>query len=381
MILRNITQDIKTRLKHFPAVAILGPRQAGKTTLAKSFDGEYFDLEQETDRLRLDLSWESLLQCDRLIVLDEAQVAPEIFPRLRGAIDANRKRNGRFLLLGSVSPALMTNVSEALTGRLSLVELTPLLVHEMPEKSLDDHWLYGGYPDGGILAPEHFPQWQRDYLSLLTLRDFPNWGLRSRPQVTERLLKMIGAVHGQLWNASQIGQSLGISHPTVNEYTHFLVDAFLIRRLSPYQSNLKKRLAKRPRYYWRDSGLLHALLLTHDYKDLLSKPWVGASWEGFAIEQIVGALHGRHVAPFYFRTSDGYEIDLVLDFGNQIWAVEIKLTSQPDTDQFRRLNKTADLIKADKRILISRVSKPTITDTQISCSLSQFLRYIESTLP
>ena len=265
---RRLTHEIKNRLKRYPAVAILGPRQAGKTTLAKSFEGHYVDLEQEKDRLRLDLHWNDYMFGPNLVILDEAQAWPEIFPRLRGAIDQNRKRNGRFLLLGSVSPALMTKVSESLAGRLSLVELTPLLLTELPDKSLDDVWLYGGFADGGILLSENFPQWQRDYLALLTQRDLPNWGLPAKPQVTDKLLKMLAAVHGQLWNATQIAQSLGISHPTVNEYMNFLVDAFLIRRLPPYQANLKKRLVKSPRFYWRDSGLLHALLTTPDYDEL-----------------------------------------------------------------------------------------------------------------
>ena len=378
MIPRLITKEIKNRLLLYPAVAILGPRQAGKTTLAKSLEGEYLDLEQEQDRLRLDLQWNDLMASSSLIILDEAQVAAEIFPKLRGAIDMDRKRNGRFLLLGSVSPSLMTNVSESLTGRLSLVELTPFLVNEVSDIPFDNTWLFGGFPDGGILDSTYYPQWQRDYLSLLTQRDLPNWGLPSKPQVTERLLKMIAAVHGQLWNATQIAQSLGISHPTVNQYMNFLVDTFLIRRLSPYRSNLKKRLIKSPRYYWRDSGLLHALLNTLDYNDLLAKPWVGASWEGFVIEQIIGGLQGRQVEPFFFRTTDGYELDLVLDFGNQLWAIEIKLTSQPELEHFRRLNKTANMIKADKRILISRLSQPIFSENQISCSVSDLLKYIES---
>ena len=377
MIPRRLTHEIKNRLKRYPAVAILGPRQAGKTTLAKSFEGHYVDLEQEKDRLRLDLHWNDYMFGPSLVILDEAQAWPEIFPRLRGAIDQNRKRNGRFLLLGSVSPALMTKVSESLAGRLSLVELTPLLLTELPDKSLDDVWLYGGFADGGILLSENFPQWQRDYLALLTQRDLPNWGLPAKPQVTDKLLKMLAAVHGQLWNATQIAQSLGISHPTVNEYMNFLVDAFLIRRLPPYQANLKKRLVKSPRFYWRDSGLLHALLTTPDYDELLAKPWVGASWEGFIIEQILGTLQDQQVGSYFLRTSDGYEINLVLGLGNKIWAIEVKLTSQPDVQDFNRLNKAADLINAEKRFLISRVSESVITENQISCSLPEFLKFFD----
>jgi predicted AAA+ superfamily ATPase len=218
MILRPIARLLKQRLAQYPAVCLLGPRQSGKTTLARSFGGAYFDLEQESDRLRLDLQWSALAAGKKLVVLDEAQAWPEVFPRLRGAIDEARSRKGRFLLLGSVSPALTKHVSESLAGRLSLVELPPFLLNELPAASLDDLWLRGGYPEGGILEPRRFPQWQRDYLTLLAQRDLPNWGLPAKPQMTQRLLRMVAAVHGQLWNASQIAQSLGLSYATVNTY-------------------------------------------------------------------------------------------------------------------------------------------------------------------
>ncbi len=268
-----------------------GARQCGKTTLARSLGGEYFDLEQPAERLRADLQWEELRRADRLVTFDEAQSWPELFERLRGAIDADRARHGRFLLLGSVSPALTRQVSESLAGRLSLVELSPLLWNELETDTARRRlWLCGGYPDGGVLTPRAFPHWQRDYLTLLTQRDLPTWGLPAKPQTTERLLRMLAALHGQVWNASQVGQSLGLSYHTVNAYLDFLVGAFLIRRLPPYSGNIRKRLVKSPRVYWRDTGLLHALLNTPDDATLLGQPWVGASWEGFVIEQALGAL-------------------------------------------------------------------------------------------
>ncbi len=372
MIPRQLTEILEKRLSSYPAVALVGPRQSGKTTLAKSIPATYFDLELDPDRLRLDLQWNDCVLSRSLTILDEVQTFPEIFPRLRAAIDDSRKQNGRFLLLGSVSPVLMETVSESLAGRLSIIELTPLLLNELPEKSIDDVWLYGGFPDGGILDSHQFPLWQQDYLTLLVQRDLPNWGLPAKPAMTQRFLKMIAAVHGQLWNSSQIGQSLGITHPTVNGYIDFIEGTFLIRRLSSYQTNLRKRLIKSPRYYFRDSGLLHALLNVSNYNDLLEQPWVGASWEGFAIEQILGMFKDQSVAPYFFRTSDGFEINLVLDFGSRLWAIEIKLSSQPGINDMNRLNKSADLIKADKRILISRVSNSTIAGDQVSCSLTDF---------
>ncbi len=369
------------RLARYPAVAVLGPRQSGKTTLGRALGGQYFDLEQQPDRLRLDLQWNELVQGKSLVVLDEAQAWPEVFPRLRGAIDQDRRRMGRFLLLGSVSPSLAVQVSESLAGRLSLVELTPFTWNELPTKAARGRlWLCGGYPDGGVLAPRRYPQWQLDYLALLTQRDLPNWGLAARPQVTERLLKMLAAVHGQVWNASQIGKSLGLSYQTVNSYLDYLVGAFLIRRLPPYFANIRKRLTKRHKVYWRDSGLLHALLNVADEDDLLNQPWVGASWEGFVIEQILGVLaqSGRPFDAYFFRTSDQHEIDLVLALGSSRWAVEVKLTSLPAPDDLESLNKAADMIRADKRVLVSRVSETTEGREQVSCNLPWLLEHLES---
>jgi uncharacterized protein len=379
MIPRKIEALLQRRLDRYPAVALVGPRQSGKTTLARSLGGRYFDLEQPSDRLRLDLQWSALVEGHERVVLDEAQAWPEVFPRLRGTIDAARTRKGRFLLLGSVSPALMTQVSESLAGRLSLVELTPFLVDEVSDRSLEALWLRGGYPDGGILEPEHYPQWQNDYLALLCQRDLPSWGLAAKPQNTERLLRMVAAVHGQLWNASRIGQGLGLSHTTVNAHMDYLVNAFLLRRLPPFQANLRKRLVKSPKYYWRDCGLLHALLRVADEDSLLDQPWVGASWEGFAIEQISGVLGrtGHHCDLFFFRTSDQYEIDLVLDFGKRRWAVEIKLTSNPSPEDFARLDRSADLIAAEKRFLVSRDPETVMDGRRVACDLAWFLRYLE----
>ena len=380
---------VRKRLETYPAVALVGPRQCGKTTLAKALGGRYYDLEQDSERLRLDLEWGRFVAPPQpegssgdserdLVILDEAQSWPEVFPRLRGAIDSSRRRNGRFLILGSVSPGLMHHVSESLAGRLSLVELTPFLLREVPEVPLETAWLVGGFPDGGILDPSRFPRWQLDYIALLTTRDLPQWGLPARPQLTERLLRMIAAVHAQTWNASQIGKSLGLSYATVNGYLDYLEGAFLIRRLPPYTSNLKKRAVKSPKCYIRDSGLLHALLGLGSDADLLFRPWVGASWEGFAIEQILGTLGNLDVLhrPFFLRTSDRYELDLVLEVGEEVWAFEIKLTSHPSHEDLARLEKTADLLSADWRVLLSQTPEPIQAGNCLSASLPWLLDFL-----
>jgi predicted AAA+ superfamily ATPase len=357
MLHRSLNPTLQHRLRTMPAVALTGPRQCGKTTLAQSLDGHYFDLEQDSERLRLDLSWDRLVAGDTLIVLDEAQTWPPLFPRLRGSIDGDRKRNGRFLLLGSVSPALMREVSESLAGRLSLLELSPLLLGELVDPScISRHWLMGGFPDGGVLTPPTFGVWQRDYLSLLTQRDLPEWGLPAKPRTTDRLLRMLAALHAQPWNASQVGASLGLSYHTVNSYLDFLEGAFLVRRLPAFQRNLRKRLIKRPKVFIRDSGLLHALLMTRDADHLLSQPWVGASWEGYVIDQAMGLLHalGAQFEAWWFRTSDGKELDLVLELPGELWAIEVKLTASPGPQDLARLDKTADLVEANRRFLVSK---------------------------
>ena len=377
MIQRAVQQQVLKQLQAYPAVAIVGPRQCGKTTLAQVIGGSYFDLEQEPERLRLDLEWAQLESDNRLIILDEAQSWPAVFPRLRGTIDRERKRNGRFLLLGSVSPALMTLVSESLAGRLSLIELTPFLRSELTTRTTSGRrWLCGGYPDGGVLQKGRYPKWQLDYLTLLIQRDLPTWGLPAKPQTTDRLMRMLAAVHGQTWNASQLGQSLGLSYKTVNTYLDYLAGAFLIRRLQPYQTNIRKRLVKSPKVYWRDSGLLHALLGASSEAALLNQPWVGASWEGYVIEQVLGELSSRGLVAnaYYFRTSDGHELDLVLELGEELWAAEIKLTASPSFADMAQLDRTADMIGASTRFLISSTPKASGEGRRISCDLTSFLQ-------
>lgn len=349
----------KELLRQFPAVALVGPRQSGKTTLARSLGGRYYDLEQDGDRTRLDLEWREVTTGRNLLILDEAQTWPDLFPRLRHAIDAVRGRRGRFLLLGSVSPALMKNVSESLAGRLGLMELTPLIRTELPSRHLDDLWLRGGYPEGGLLHPSRFPKWQEPYLQLMAQRDLPTWGLPASPVTTQKLFRMLAATHGTVWNASEIGRSLGLSYHTVNGYLEFLEGSYLMRRLEPFSANLRKRLIKSPRIFWRDTGLLHALWHVKNMEELLSHPRVGLSWEGFVIEQILSGLkaEGRRMEASFLRTRDGQELDLILESGTRRWAVEAKLSSQPHPEDLARLDRRAAEIQASGRLLVARVDQ------------------------
>ena len=361
---RGCMEYLGQLLRSFPAVAIVGPRQCGKTTLSQEFveDEGYFDLEQETDRVRLDLHWTGLTATDRLVVLDEAQTWPLIFGRLRGAIDRRRRVNGRFLILGSVSPSLMREAGDSLTGRLAILELAPFSAAELPPAMYDSLWRMGGFPDSGVLSSSpggvSYPVWHRSYVRTMAERDLPAWGLPSKPAQTERLFEMLAAVNGSLLNASQLGASLGVSYHTIQSYLDHLEGAFLIRRLRPFHAgNIAKRLTKSPKIYWRDSGLLHALLGLSAEADLYSQPWVGASWEGWVIEQIIASRQSRGdaVRAWHFRASDGLECDLVLECEGEREVIEIKMSTTPSPDDFRKLEKVARLVGAKRQVLISRI--------------------------
>jgi predicted AAA+ superfamily ATPase len=371
---------VRTRLAVYPAVAVFGPRQSGKTTLARTLSRTYFDAEQPEERVRLDLSWDELVSGRKLVVIDEAQAWPEIFSRLRAAIDARRRQTGRFLLLGSVSPSVMHQVSESLAGRLGIIELSPFLLSELGRSAEGKLWLRGGFPDGGILTSSAFPGWQRDYLALLTQRDLPTWGLVTRPQATQRLIAMLAATHGQFWNASRIAQSLGVSYHTVNRHLDYLEGAYLIRRLAPWSKNLGKRLIKSPKVYLRDSGILHSQLGISNRTELLRHPAVGASWEGFVVEQVLSHLAacGVYVTPFCFRTSDGYEIDLLLELGGKRVAIEVKLSSRPAPDDMTRLDKAAALVGAKYRFLVCQTREPNAGPTRGVLDLVGLLRRLEA---
>lgn len=382
-MIKRLSRDyILKCLKHFPAASLLGPRQVGKTTLAKELcrAEDYFDLESEGDRLKLLHDWDRIMERKRLIVFDEAQTMPELFSRLRGAIDNDRKRNGQFLILGSVSPRLIRGITQSLAGRIAECFLYPLVSEELPGDKLADLWMYGGFPNGGVLDKEMYPLWHISYLKKLLYIDFENWGLNASPQQTERLVRMLAASHGNIWNASQIGKSMGLNYQTINHYVDFLEGAFLVRKLQPYFTNIKKRLVKSPKLYFRDSGHLHALMGVKNYESLFDQPWVGASWEGFVIETILNTLgeRGVPVSPYYFRSSDGYELDLVLDFGaKELWGIEIKLASEVRSADLERIKAVSAMVKVEKRFLICQ-TKDRFFDGKFGYGgVAEFMRVLE----
>lgn len=352
MIPRRILPVIQSALQRQAAVALIGPRQVGKTTLAlalgKNLPSLYLDLENPGDRQKLTEPVLFLSRYeDQLVILDEIHRTPELFQSLRGIIDSGRRsgrRTGRFLLLGSASIELLRQSGESLAGRIAYVDMTPLDVLEVVDESskLFDLWIRGGFPDS-FLADDDASSLalRRDFIRTYLERDIPMFGPRLPAQTMERLWTMLAHAQGTLLNASRLAASLGVSSQTVTRYIDLLADLLLVRRLSPFHANLGKRLVKSPKVYVRDSGLLHALLDISDYNELAGHPVAGASWEGFVIENILAVAPIRTQASF-FRTAAGAEIDLLLRLpGGELWAVEIKNSLSP------RLEKGFHLAHAD----------------------------------
>lgn len=334
---RMITETVQKRLQTNPAVALLGARQVGKSTLAELIlkgipKSLYLDLERPTDLNKLtdpEAFFEQFK--NHLIVLDEIQRIPEIFPVLRGIIDRN-KRNQQFLILGSASRDLIKQSSESLAGRVSYMEVTPFTKMELPSSDFRRHWLRGGYPRSNLAADEEESiQWREDYVRTFLERDIPQLGFRIPANTLGRFWRMLAHSHGQILNASKLGDSMGVSSHTIRSYIDLLEQTFVLRVLQPYSSNVKKRLVKSPKIYLRDSGILHSLLNIEQMEDLFAHPAYGASFEGYVIENILAQQH-RWQSAFY-RTSNGAEIDLILTKGPRKIAVEIKSSSTPNVKQ------------------------------------------------
>ncbi len=336
-MIKRILQDIVLNsMKAFPVVGILGSRQVGKTTLAKMIraaantDTIYLDLELPSDINKLRDAELYLRQFEsQLIIIDEIQRMPSLFPLLRALVDQNRT-NGRFLILGSASPDLIRHSSESLAGRIIYHELAPLSLYEMDSGGFQNLFLRGGYPRSFLANndDESFV-WRESYIKTFLEMDIPQLDIRIPSIQLRRFWTMLAHCHGQLWNASKIAGSLGVSAPTVRRYLDILEETFIVRQLQPFYTNTKKRLIKAPKVYIRDSGLNHALLRVKTFDDLLGHPSIGASWEGFVIEQIASFL-SQSSELYFYRTNAGAEIDLLyMDNRNKPIAVEIKYSLSP----------------------------------------------------
>ena len=330
-----VTDEVKRALEYQAVVALLGPRQVGKTTLAQALAQEYkalyLDLEDQNDRNRLNnpvLFFESVE--DRLVILDEIHRVPELFQTLRGVVDKGRRRKkgkGRFLILGSAGLDLLKQSGETLAGRIAYINMTPLLVFEIDNnrKACERLWLRGGFPDSYLAEDDETSMLLRkDFIRTYLERDIPMFGRRIPSASLERLWTMLSHNQACLLNASKLAKAMGISVQSITRYIDLLSDLLLIRRLQPYHTNIGKRLVKTPKIYIRDSGFVHALLGITSLEQLAGHPVVGMSWEAFVLENLLSVLPWRSPA-FFYRTSGGAEIDLLIEHKDKsLWAIEIK---------------------------------------------------------
>jgi len=353
---RNIVSELEEYMKIFPAVGILGPRQVGKTTLVKnlssSSDKIYLDLEKASDRAKLnDVELFLKPHHDKLIILDEIQMMPEIFQELRSIIDEDR-RNGKFILLGSASPELIRKSSDSLAGRIGYIELSPFHLKEVDDE--ENLWLRGGFPLSYLAKTDNRSLiWRSNFIKTYLERDLAILGLDTDYKLVEKFLLMLANAQGSIWNADNFARSLGITRPTVNKYLRFLEAAFLLRVIQPYHFNIKKRLVKSPKAFIRDTGILHSLLDLESYEELNSQIILGASWESFVIEQIIN-ISGKKYQYYYYRTHQGAECDLLLvKKGRVEYAIEIKNTTKPKIPKGFKIS--MEDTKAKKGVIICRI--------------------------
>lgn len=382
MIQRTITPQILKDIAFFPVVAIVGPRQAGKTTLAKSLrlpGGKqtlYLDLEWEEDRAKLADAGAYLLQHeDKCVIIDEVQMMPQLFPMLRSLVDRKREP-ARFILLGSASPELLKNSAESLAGRIAYHELPPFSLLEIWQPGiLRQHWYRGGFPDAFLATDdEQAKNWLMQFTTTFVERDLAKViGKEANATYMTRFVRMLGHLHGQMMNASELGNSLNLATQTVSRYLDLLEGAFLTRRLEPYFANLGKRLTKTPKFYYRDSGFYHAVARLRDREDLYSSPAIGASWEGYVIEQIY-RVAGKRYEYFFYRTAGGAEVDLLLITPrNEKVCIEIKYANAPVISR-GFYNSLEDLKPEHRYVIVPDAESYRRSDGVKVVSLEAFLR-------
>ena len=391
MYKRDQAQRIAQSLRHNSSVAILGPRQIGKTTLAFQIaDAQpsiYLDLEDSEDFKKLsDPAHYFHQHADKLIILDEVQRYPDLFLTLRGVIDVRRREgrgNGRFLVLGSASNELLKQSAESLAGRIHYSELNGLNLFEIETPygtPMQNLWLRGGFPNSFAAESDRLShQWRQDFVRTYLERDIPQLGPRIPATTLMRFWTMLAHIQGELFNASMLANSLGVKSITVSRYLDLMIDLMLVRKLEPWYGNVKKRLVKSPRIYVRDSGVVHSLLHIADYESLLSHPIYGKSWEGFVIEMILSSLPAS-VRAYFYRSAAGAEIDLLLEFGlYEYWAIEIKATRVPNlTKGFYMACK--DVKPKRKFVIYTGEDKFPSKQNMIILSLAHFIKELKQKL-
>lgn len=385
MIIRELIEILKKDLENTPVVVLYGPRQVGKTTLVKEIAAQnpeqylYLDLEAPSDINKIqdpELFFKHV--SDKTIIIDEVQTLPDLFPVFRSLVDEDR-RPGRFILLGSASPELLQRSAESLAGRVTYRELFPFLLSEIGIERQNELWQRGGFPKSFLAKDNEIAdKWLQDFIFSYASRDLRLLGLSLKEKEVTRLLQMLAHQHGQLLNYSNLANSLGLSVPTITNAIYFLEEAMLIRTLSPWHFNVKKRLVKAPKVYIRDSGMLHHLLFLDNFEQLMGHPQSGNSWEGFVMQQIFGQLP-YYFHPYFYRSQDGAEIDLVLVKGsNVVAAIEIKLSNSPklsrgNTEAVKVLQPT------HKFIITPDTDSYPIKEDWMVCNLNEFLaHYLKS---
>ncbi|MBX2898365.1 MAG: ATP-binding protein [Cyclobacteriaceae bacterium] len=392
MLVRSVFQKLNDSLNHVPVVALLGPRQVGKTTLAlriaehQSKKTVYLDLELDSDLNKLNDAENYLKRLtNHLVIIDEVQRKSDLFRTLRSIVDL-RKRAGenaaQFLLLGSASRDLLQQSSETLAGRIRYLELSPFSVLEVFNTdptgfNVDKLWLRGGFPDSFLAAHDDESwQWRNSFISTYVERDIPTMGPRISPSQMKKFWAMLAHYHGQQVNFSKLGKSLEVTHPTIKSYLDVLTEFYMVRQIQPWSGNSKKRLVKSPKIYIRDSGILHKLFNVSTFESLLGNPASGASWEGFVVENIVTQLSDKWQFSYYRSTSQS-EIDLVLEGpDNNVWAIEIKRGLAPTVN--KGFHTASEDIKATHKYVVYPGNEryPLAGGTEV-IGLIEFLQLIE----
>ena len=379
---RDLVNHLKKYLDIFPAVAILGPRQCGKSTLIKSLDKNfdniiYLDLQRESDLNQLlDPELFFKINSDKIICLDEIQLVPKLFSVLRSIIDSNRV-NGKFILLGSASQDLIQQTSESLAGRIGILHLSPFLINELDyleNFDLQKFWFRGGFPNSYLSKnDENSSIWIQNYIRTYIERDIPQLGFQIPALQLRRLLTMCAHNQGQQLNLSKLAESLNLTHPTIKRYIDLLEQTFIVRTIPPFEINIKKRLIKAPKVFVRDSGILHQLLAIPNFNSLMGNPVFGSSWEGIVIENIIVNMPSWDY--FFYRTATGDEIDLILKKGNQIIAIECKASAAPKVA--KGFYRSLEVIKPNKTFIIAPTNDTyKIAETITVTGLDNFIKTV-----
>ena len=361
-------QQLLESLKRSPVVALLGPRQCGKTTLAQqiakswSKPSDYFDLESPQDLNRLQNAEFSLSSAEGLVVIDEIQEKPELFSTLRSIVD-KKTCKANFLVLGSASPLLVKGASESLAGRIEFVDLTPFNVTDLGYDDLSKLWYRGGFPRSYLArSTKDSLAWREGFIRTFLQRDLPQLGITIPAPAMRRFWTMLAHYHGQTWNASVIARSLGVSDKTVRHYLDILTQTYMIRQLQPWIENIGKRQVKAPKIYFRDTGILHSLLSLDDSRTIMGHPKVGASWEGFALEQVLSSL--RPPEAYFWATYSGGEIDMIFESKGKRYGVECKFSETPKISTMLKNN--AEALNLDHLWIVCPCHKPYAINDQIS---------------